>query len=440
MKVRPTQYNETIRIFSLTLHSLSPRAYNYVRQKFNKNLPHTSTIRKWYSKSSSNGEPGISEESLNALRNLAAEDEIYVTLSFDEMNIRRNIQWSDTQKKFLGHITYGSIPHNAQYLPVANYAIVFMVNGVNNSFNIPVAFHFINCLQAYEKAALLILVLRAVSETGVKVLVVLFDGLQSNFTVCRLLGSSFDIDGDFAPYLLNPFDGEKVFIILDAPHMIKLIRNCIGTLKTLYVSNGKTSEWKFFEMLEDLRAKCDIVTHKITKQHILFTKNIMNVALATQLLSESAAKSMEHMLSLPETTSFFEGSEATIDFTRRFDKLFDVFNSSVSEGKKSIFKNPINDDSKDQIYEFLDETVDYIKNLKISPQGKSVLHSRRKTSYLGFILNIANLKEIRSEYVDTKKIDILPMRMLNQDPLENFFGRIRTTCLGKNKFFVKIVL
>lgn len=356
------------------------------------------------------------------------------TLSFDEMNIRKNIQWSDTHKKFIGHITYGSIPDNAQYLPVANYAIVFMVNKVNKSFNLPVAFHFINCLQAHEKAALLMMVLRAVSETGVKVLVVLFDGLQSNFTVYRLLGASFDIDGDFAPYIFNPFDGEIFFIILDVPHMIKLIRNCIGTLKTSYLTNGATIEWKFFEMLEELRVKCNKVTHKITKQLILFTKNIMNVALATQLLSESAAKSMELLLSLPETKSLFEGSEAMIDFFRRFDKLFDILNSSVAEDKKSIFKNPINDDSKDQIYAFLDETIHYIKNLRISPQGKSVLYSRRKTAYVGFVLNMVNLKEIRSKYLDTKKIDVLPMRMLNQDPLENFFGRIRTTCLSKNYF------
>lgn len=38
-----------MRSFALTLHFHSARAYDYVRDKFNKNLPHVSTIRKWYS-------------------------------------------------------------------------------------------------------------------------------------------------------------------------------------------------------------------------------------------------------------------------------------------------------------------------------------------------------------------------------------------------------
>lgn len=142
------QYNEAVRIFAITLNSLSPRAYNYLREKFRKNLPHVGTIKKWYANSQCNGEPGVSQESINTLRNLVEDsnEEVYVTSSFDEMNIRRNCQWSDVQKKFIGQITYGSIPENAQYLPVANNAIVFMINGINLSSNLPVAFQFINCL------------------------------------------------------------------------------------------------------------------------------------------------------------------------------------------------------------------------------------------------------------------------------------------------------
>lgn len=37
-----------------------------------------------------------------------------------------------------------------------------MVNSVNINFDLPVAFQFINCLQSHEKAALILVVLRAV--------------------------------------------------------------------------------------------------------------------------------------------------------------------------------------------------------------------------------------------------------------------------------------
>lgn len=55
-----------LRSFSLTLHFYSPTAYNYVRKTFNKCLPHPSTLRKWYSVI--DGSPGITEESMNAIK------------------------------------------------------------------------------------------------------------------------------------------------------------------------------------------------------------------------------------------------------------------------------------------------------------------------------------------------------------------------------------
>lgn len=55
-----------LRAFSLTLHFYSPTAYNYVRRTFNNCLTHPSTLRKWYSVI--DGSPGITEESMNAIK------------------------------------------------------------------------------------------------------------------------------------------------------------------------------------------------------------------------------------------------------------------------------------------------------------------------------------------------------------------------------------
>lgn len=435
-KTPPAHYEEQVRAFSLTLHSLSPRAYGYIRKKFQNNLPHASTLRKWYANSGANGEPGLSKESLESLKHLVDENkskniEICCTLSFDEMHIMRNIQYSDAQKRFIGHISYGSIPKDAMYLPVATNAIVFMVNGVNVSFNIPVAYHFINCLQAHEKAALVLMVLRTLSNIGIRIIALTFDGLIANLRTCNLLGASLDVDGDFRPYILDPLDSHKIYIIFDPPHMVKLIRNCIGQNKTLYHENGSKIEWKFFEALEEIRTKCDIVTHKLTKKHILFTKNIMNVALAVQTLSESVARSMENFANHPQTKAIFEGSIPTADFARRMDNLYNVFNSKpTSIG--SIFKAPIKNDTKDTIFAFLDDTVNYIRALKLSPDGRSIIFSKRKTGFIGFLVNIHNYKEMYLEYGETEKVVSFSTRCLNQDPLENFFGRIRTCHLGSN--------
>lgn len=203
--------------------------------KFNNNLPHASTIRTWYASSGANGEPGLSKEALETLKNLVNEKkstsntEILCTLSFDEVNIMRNVKYSDAQKRFIGHISYGSIPKDAQYLPVATNALVFMVNGINLQFNIPVAYHFINCLRAHEKAALILIVLNALAKIGLRVIGLTFDGLIANIRTCNLLGASLNVDKDFRPYILDPINGHKLYIIFDTPHMLKLVRNCIGS-------------------------------------------------------------------------------------------------------------------------------------------------------------------------------------------------------------------
>lgn len=413
------------------MHSLGPRAYRYFRQKFNNNFPHPSTLRKYYANSSSNGEPGISKDSLESLRKLVAEHgNVYCTLSHDEMSIRRNVQWSDQRKRFLGGISYGSIPNYAKHMPVAYNAIVFMVNGINVKFNLPIQFEFINSLQSHEKAGMILMALKELSAIGIKVIAITFDGLSNNFSTCTLLGANFNVDRNFKPYIMNPYTNEKVFIILDPPHMIKLIRNCIGHMKCLYLCDGRTIEWKYFESLVEVETKCDLATHKLTKDHILFDRNIMNVRLATQTLSESVAQSMERLVSHPKAHHLFEGCGETAAFARRTNTLFDIFNSS-EKCPNNLFKSLINNDSKNVIFSFLDETVEYMKKLSLDRNGNSILESRRKTGFMGFIINAHNLKEMYSLYVETGILEELPTRILNQDPLENFFGRIRS-CLGSN--------
>lgn len=145
----------------------------------------------------------------------------------------------------------------------------------------------------------------------------------------------------------------------------------------------------------------------------------MNVALATQVCSDSVARSIEKYASYPPTKDIFEGSQPTADFTKRFNKLSRNFQWQYIQNKELIFS-------------FLDETSKYIRSLKLDPSEKSIIYSKRKTSYLGFMVNIHNIKEMYLEYVENGKMDSLPTRRLNQDPLESFFGRIRTCCLGSN--------
>ncbi|XP_041978028.1 THAP domain-containing protein 3-like [Aricia agestis] len=64
--VKRAKYAPELRSFAITLHFYSPKAYSYVRKKFDLALPHPRVIRSWYSSIDAN--PGFSVESFNALR------------------------------------------------------------------------------------------------------------------------------------------------------------------------------------------------------------------------------------------------------------------------------------------------------------------------------------------------------------------------------------
>lgn len=419
---KANQYCDSVRAFALTLHFYSPRAYRYVRLKFNKHLPDPSCLRSWISNCTGYGEPGICNDSLKPLKMLAKKMKtdgkiLYCSLAFDEMSIRKHVQWSEAKKKFLGFINFGSKNQDGE-IPVAKQALVFMITGVNIQLSLPVAHFFIDSLSGTEKACLIKEVLKALTNTGVKVINITFDGFSNNFTALTLLGASFKLD-NMKPYIISPFDGTKIHVSLDTCHMLKLIRNCLGSEKKIRNGNNEIIEWKFFETLEKYRVERNLVLHKVTKKHIQWYKNKMNVKLAAQLFSKSVSDSLNFLSTFHE----FKNCEATAEFALKINDLFDIFNSKESDSP-TTFKNMLTKNSSKEIFTFLDQTAEYLKSLQL--KKKNILQSQKKTGFKGFLINIMNLKSLYNLYVETDLIDGIPTFQISQDLLESFFGRIRS--------------
>lgn len=260
-------------------------------------------------------------------------------------------------------------------------------------------------------------------NTGVKLINLTFDGLTSNFGMCQQLGASFDLANP-KTYFINPTNASKIFIMLDACHMLKLFRNCIGTFD-LRDGEGRIISWKFFESLETFRKKHDLVTHKMTKKHIEWEKNKMNVSLAAQTPSKSVADSMEYLRQ--QGIRSFQDCKGSVKFVRTANSLFDIFNSS-KEDNNDHFKSPLNHNSIQSISEFLSETIEYLSTLKMD--RKNIMTTKRKTGLKGFVINIHSLFGIWKELEIDYEIS-LRTYALSQDPLESFFGRIRSS-LGNN--------
>lgn len=116
-------------------------------------------------------------------------------------------------------------------------------------------------------------------------------------------------------------------MILDACHMIKLVRNCLGSVNHLTDIQGRKVKWSYIEALEALQQKEGLhLGNKLTKVHMEWAKQKIKVRLAVQTLSSSVADALdfcEYKLKLPQ----FQGAHATAEFIRIFDRLFDILNS-----------------------------------------------------------------------------------------------------------------
>lgn len=421
------KYSPIVRSFCLGLHYHSPRAYEFLRNSFKKKLPHIATLRKWYANSQLFEEPGMNSTVSSKLKMLGSAkkgngQELLVSLSCDEMHIRKHVQWNNSSKRLLGYATVGNANEKTN---VAKQALVFMVTAINESIHLPVRHYFISSLDAQGRKHLLVGVLRSLNECGVVVTNTTFDGLPANGKMCKLLNADLDINSsNFKPSICVD-EMEPIHIIYDHCHMLKLIRNALGNKKVLYDSSGAKIEWAYFENLVE---KSDFKgTHKLTKAHLQWKRRGMKVSIAVQTLSASTANAIEFLMNAGHDE--FEDAVPTIQFIRVFNKLFDIFNTK-STGNQNNFKNSLGFNNVDEVWEYFDEAKNYISGLKVeNDNGKlvKIVNSRVRTGFIGFIINMRSLQNIFEQYVVQKKqIERIPTYYFCQDPLEIFFGKERS--------------
>ncbi|KAF4514120.1 UNVERIFIED_CONTAM: hypothetical protein B566_EDAN019065 [Ephemera danica] len=428
---RGIKYDPQIRAFALTLHFYSPRAYDYVRTCFSNCLPNRRTIRGWLSHVKA--EPGFTGETMDALR-LKAEDSMLkgkrlkVSLSLDDIALKEHID-------FDGHKVSGYVDMGDNYFDdtdteeilshvKATHACTFMVTCLNDTWKIPCGYFFIKSLGGTDRAALTTECINMLEDLGLEVEALTFDGHASNIAMAHELGASLHDPFNIKPFFPNPSDpSRRINIILDACHMVKLVRNCLGEHKVLFDENGDVINWCFIEELLKLQTEEGLkLANKLAKRHIDWKNHKMRVRVAVQTFSASVADAIEYcatVLNLPN----FQGSAATVKFIRIIDRLFDILNSSSPIGKG--FKAPLSPSNIEDTRKFLLEAKDYISKLTVSRGGSSILKVPRKTGFLGLITCISSVIDIFDRLVDGTNMRYLLTYKLSQDHLEMFFGCIR---------------
>lgn len=380
----------------------------------------------WHQKSSTNFPPGFCKQTVATLTKLSNQERtndknLHVSMCFDEMAIRRHIQWVHNKKMFSGLISYGQRDNDE--IPIANNAIFFLITLIETGQSLILGYFLIKTLNSLEKSQLIQSAIDEIRKTGAILTSIAFDGLVTNFSACELLGASFDIQ-KFKPFLMDSVTNRKISIVLDPPHTLKLVRNCLHAKGHLKDGDGNDIAWDYFERL--LSKESDLVSHKMTRRHIDFASNKMNVQLAAQTISYSVARSME--LLRDKGDPLFLNSSGTITFLKNFNKAFDIFNSKHSDSN-NLFKRGLTEENAEKIFEFLRYLTIYIKSLQLG--GKNILETNRNTGFLGFLINISALYSFYEEFVISKKIENIRFYYYGQDMLESFFSRVRSM-LGAN--------
>lgn len=421
------KYPPSVRAFCLSLHYTSPRAYEFVREKFANHLPHTQTIRQWYRNSNLDSKSGLSKHSLDALEALAKKmnNTLFINLNFDEMNINSGMFWCRATNKFIGLIDSGTQNPDSDFT-LAKDVVVYMAVGVNAHFQQPIAYYFIQSLKGPERAALTLEVIEELTRRGIKIADLSCDGHKANPKMFEHLGTKMQlVDNDFKNFFINPYSGEKINIILDPSHAIKSVRNTLGNCKVIY-ENDDEINWQYLIDLVNYSGKESFgLTHKMTKRHIQFQDRVMHVKTAVQTLSNSTANSLEFLKD--NGVKEFSGAGPLIKFIRIHDKLWDVFNSQRIRSDIVPFKSALNQNNVAVIFEFLLEAKKYILSLRIMDKRSHrivpIVKSDYRTAFRGFILNINSVMAMYKEYVEELHwTNCIATYRLSQDHLEMMFG------------------
>ena len=219
---------------------------------------------------------------------------------------------------------------------------------------------------------------------------VICDGNFTNQSTGQALGCSLSMN-NLRTYFPHPDDEvTNIYFILDACHLVKCVRNCLGDLKVI-TYDEQDIKLSFVEALHQVQQSDNLyLANKVSAKHINNSKNKINVRLAAQTLSRSVADAID-FLREDLRMSEFQGSEATTEFLRNIDKAFDLCNSSspISKG----FKSKINLENLSSKEASFNELSQYIRELK-DASGKPLACSRRKTPFLGFLVTMQSLSDL----------------------------------------------
>ncbi|EZA47403.1 THAP domain-containing protein, partial [Ooceraea biroi] len=308
----------------------------------------------------------------------------------------------------------------------ATYALVVVLVALNGHLKTPISYYFIRSLNAEERANIITNNLIILSENGINnIRSITFDGAASNLSMIIKLGCNAKENLNETSFL-HLISKEPIYVVPDACHMLKLVRNTFSDCDIID-NEGRIISWKCLEKLVELQEKENLYPGtKITRRHIDFHNEKMKVKLAAQVLSARVAKAL---IFLNHINSEFSEVSPTATFCQMFNNIFDL---------------PI-------IEENILNYINYIKSLQAVDKKSGVLipilQSPKKTGFWGFIVGMNSTLHITKYLFEKKVITYFLSYKMSQDHTETFFSSIRRmggfnnnpTCLQFKRAYKKLM-
>ena len=154
-------------------------------------------------------------------------------LMLDAMALKKEIVYDQKNGTYAGFVDCGNFQPSCGD-SLATEVLVVMAVGLTGHWKFPVAYFLTDHLSGAIQAEIIKQLICVLTDAGMRVHGVVCDGSYANQLTATLLGCSL-IPGIMKPYFPHPSDpSEKVYVIFDGCHLMKLIRNCLATLETIY--------------------------------------------------------------------------------------------------------------------------------------------------------------------------------------------------------------
>uniref|UniRef100_A0A146L106 Transposable element P transposase n=1 Tax=Lygus hesperus TaxID=30085 RepID=A0A146L106_LYGHE len=356
--------------FALSLYFHSPRCYRFLRKILF--LPSRSTLKRFEARVPLN--TGVHNFIIDFFKKEVPkwpEEKKICTLVFDEVSIKKNLQYNVGQDKIVGVVDRGLSRKNV----IANQALVAMVKGTVTSWKQVVGHWFTSGVEpATCIHEAVYQCLDQLTSAGLRIKLLICDQGAKNRSVVKRMGITAEM-----PYFM--FQEKQIFFMWDSPHLIKSMRNNLLT----YNYKWKTGVAKWEHINETV--KCDDplrlrLLPKVNIGHVDFKKNSfkkMKVKLATQVLSRSMSTAL---LVLQMKGILPADSVHTAECVQDLNDLFDCFNSSKRFDKLS-YRHAFSSSSRHKVF-----LQDMLKHLTIS---QFLGAPRQPDCVRGWVLNIRSL-------------------------------------------------